>query len=200
MDKTLWFASRNIHKIQEVQKFLAPKGYLVKSLLDLPNEVLINENGISYEENALIKANTLAQITNQPAIGDDTGLEILALDNFPGLYSERWKGSLTFHQAMENILEQMSGITNRQAAMVTALAYVDLENNINKVFLGKLEGEIADTLSENNDGFGYDQIFYVPSKHATLYQMGPEEKNKISHRSQVLMQLVNFLQQLNSGN
>lgn len=198
MHKVIWFASSNSNKILEVKKLLKPKGYCVKSLFDLPEKIEIKETGNSYQENALIKANTLAQIVKAPVIGDDTGLEIVALDHFPGLYSQRWKGSMTFYQAMENILQQMNKVTNRKAFMITAISYVDIEKKINKIFLGQLEGKITNNLSLATDGFGYDQIFYIPSKKATLYEMGPEEKNKISHRYQALLQLLNFLEQENN--
>ncbi|WP_338980670.1 non-canonical purine NTP pyrophosphatase [Spiroplasma endosymbiont of Lasioglossum malachurum] len=85
--KTLWFASNNIGKINELKSILHTKGYNVKSMLDLNSPLEINETGTSFIENAILKATTLAKLVNGPVIADDSGLEILALNNFPGINS-----------------------------------------------------------------------------------------------------------------
>lgn len=91
MDKTIWFASNNFNKVLEVEKILQPYGYTVKSLLDLDEPLTIIEDGKTYEENALIKVHALHKRIGHDAIiiADDTGLEIVALDNFPGIFSDR---------------------------------------------------------------------------------------------------------------
>lgn len=87
--KTLWFASNNIGKINELKSILQTKGYNVKSMLELNYPIEINETGTSFIENAILKATTLAKLVNGPVIADDSGLEILALNNFPGINSAR---------------------------------------------------------------------------------------------------------------
>lgn len=193
--QTLWFASNNLGKVTELKAMLAPYGYQIKSILDLSSPIEINETGDSFSENAVLKAKTLAQLVNAPVIGDDSGLEILALNNFPGIHSARWKGSMSYHEAMVNILEQMETYNDRTAMFICAIAYVDLSRNIRKTFIGKLEGEITKEI-KGNCGFGYDQIFYVPSQHAILGEMTLEDKNQISHRYSALNQLLKFLETL----
>lgn len=194
--KTLWFASNNIGKINELKSILQTKGYNVKSMLELNSPLEINETGTSFIENAILKATTLAKLVNGPVIADDSGLEILALNNFPGINSARWKGKMSYHDAMLDILEQMEGETNRAAVFISAIAYVDFDHKITKAFIGKLEGEIT-TEIKGDDGFGYDQIFYVPVVHATLGELSLADKNKISHRNSAIEQLLTFLQEQN---
>ncbi len=192
--KTLWFASNNIGKINELKSILQPKGYDIKSMLDLNSPLEINETGTSFVENAILKATTLANLVNDPVIADDSGLEILALNNFPGINSARWKGEMSYHDAMLDILEQMKDESNRAAVFICAIAYVDFDHKLTKTFIGKLEGEIT-TEIKGNDGFGYDQIFYVPAVHATLGELSLVDKNKISHRNSAVQQLLTFLQE-----
>lgn len=193
-NKILWFASTNIGKINEIKHILQPKGYIIKSILDLNSPIKINETGISFIENAVLKARTLAKLVSDPVIADDSGLEILALNNFPGINSARWKGEMSYHDAMLDILEQMKNEINREAVFISAIAYVDFDRKISKTFIGKLEGEITTEL-KGHDGFGYDQIFYVPTVHATLGELSLADKNKISHRNAAIQQLLAFLQE-----
>lgn len=195
MEKILWFASSNRNKVLEVEKFFQPYGYKIKSLLDLDHDLTIVESGKTYQENALIKARVLANYLNHDVIviADDTGLEIAALDNFPGIYSERWRGDMNFHQAMEFILQKLVNETNRQARMITVIAYINNKKQITKTFTGVLNGEIAKQITSDENGFGYDGFFYLPKEKITLYQMSKTEKNQISHRAQALKQLLNYL-------
>lgn len=195
MDKILWFASSNRNKVIEVEKFFQPYGYKIKSLLDLDDNLTIVESGKTYQENALIKARALANYLNHDAIviADDTGLEITALDDFPGIYSERWRGDMNFHQAMEVILQKLSDKANRQARMITVVAYIDNKKRITKTFTGVLNGEIAKEITSDEKGFGYDGFFYLPKQKVTLYQISKTEKNQISHRAQALKQLLDYL-------
>ncbi|KMQ95699.1 dna topoisomerase i [Lasius niger] len=118
-----------------------------KSLLDLDQALKIIENGNSYQENAFIKAKALSDFLKSKStdidaivIGDDTGLEIEALDNFPGIFSERWKGDMSFHQAMQVILDKLANQKNRKAKMITAIVCIDNKNKVTKTFIGQLEG------------------------------------------------------------
>ncbi|MGL5268769.1 MAG: RdgB/HAM1 family non-canonical purine NTP pyrophosphatase [Spiroplasma sp.] len=199
MLKTIWFASSNNNKVLELKKFFQPYNYLVKSLLDLDQALKIIENGNSYQENAFIKAKALSDFLKSKStdidaivIGDDTGLEIEALDNFPGIFSERWKGDMSFHQAMQVILDKLVNQKNRKAKMITAIVCIDNKNKVTKTFIGQLEGKIAREIS-SKQGFGYDSFFYLPDKKMTLSEMTKNEKNQISHRGQALKQLLNYL-------
>lgn len=202
MTKTIWFASSNPNKVLELEKFFQPYGYKIKSLLDLDQDLHIIENGSTYEENALIKAQTLATYLKQNnlneedsiIIADDTGLEIVALENFPGIFSERWKGDMTFYEAMEVILKKLEPKKNRKAKMVTAIVCIDFKNQTTKTFIGELNGKIALAISDT-PGFGYDPFFYLPNKKLTLSEISKEEKNEISHRGLALKQLVAYLKQ-----
>lgn len=195
MNKTLFFASSNQHKVEEVRLFFKKYGYEIKSLLDLNQDIKIEETGKTYRDNALIKAKALEKYVNIPIIADDSGLEISALDNFPGVYSQRWKGDMSYFQAMKVIIEKLKVSNNRDAFMISYLVYYDYKNNIIKEFEGKLKGQIVKKIvKEKKDNFGYDQIFYISEKKKTFYQMGINSKNKISHRFQVLEKLVEFLQ------
>lgn len=195
MTKTLWFASSNQNKVLEVANFFQPYGYTIKSLLDLDQPLIIVESGKTYQENALIKAHALANYLNNDSvvIADDTGLEIVALDDFPGIYSERWKGDMNFHQAMELILQKLIDKPNRQARMITVIAYFDKKKQITKTFTGILNGEIAKKITSDQNGFGYDGFFYLPKQKLTLHEISKEEKNQISHRAIALKQLLNYL-------
>lgn len=197
MEKIIWFASNNHHKVVEVEKFFQPYGYQIKSLLDLDDEITIVETGKTYQENALIKAQALADYLNHDAvvIADDTGLEITALDDFPGIYSNRWRGDMNFHQAMEVILQKLADKKNRQARMITVVVYIDNKNQITKTFTGVLNGEIAQKITSDKDGFGYDGFFYLPKEKVTLDEISKEEKNQISHRGLALKQLLEYLNQ-----
>lgn len=199
MANTIWFASSNKNKVIELEKFFHPYNYKIKSLLDLEKKVDIIENGSSYQENSLIKAQTLLEYLKKNnyqnidlIIGDDTGLEIEALENFPGIFSERWKGDMTFYQAMEVILKKIENKKNRKAKMITAIVCIDNRNKTTETFIGELEGKIANKVVAI-DGFGYDPFFYLPSKKVTLHEISKEEKNQISHRAKALKQLLNYL-------
>lgn len=189
---TIWIATNNKSKIKEFREILI--NYHVKSLNDLNEKLEIIEDGKSFAENALIKARVLSKIVQQPVIADDSGLEITALNNFPGIYSARWMEPKTndFQIINKEILNKMINITNRKCQYICALAYVDINNGLEKVFYGELEGLINDVpLGEN--GFGYDRIFFLPDLQKTCAQLLNYEKNKISHRFQASKKLLEFL-------
>lgn len=199
MFETIWFASSNHNKVLELKIFFQPYGYLVKSLLDLDENLTIIEDGKTYQENAFIKAKTLSvflkdkyAISDAIVIGDDTGLEIEGLDNFPGVISARWKGEMSFHQAMQVLLDKMENVKNRKAKMITVIVCIDNKNNVTKTFVGQLEGKIAREISAK-PGFGYDSFFFLPNKKIMLSEISTEEKNQISHRGQALKQLIEYI-------
>ncbi|MDI4567965.1 MAG: non-canonical purine NTP pyrophosphatase, partial [Mycoplasma sp.] len=166
MKTTIWFASNNKNKILELKNYFANYGFTIKSLLDLDSGFDIEEDGNTYRENALIKAKTLYSYLlknkiddqNYVVIADDTGLEIECLNNFPGIYSNRWKKDLTFVEAMQIIIKKMENCNNRKAKMITTI--VCINRNITKSFTAILNGLIVKKIKDSN-GFGYDPFFYL---------------------------------------
>lgn len=190
--KDIVIATGNINKVKEYKEMLEPLGYTVKSLSDFdPIEII--EDGNSFEENALIKAKTLQKHTGLVCIADDSGLEIEALDNRPGIYSARWLGEATYREKNEKILELLQDKDNRKAKFTCVIAYVSDE--VEKTFKGELFGEISQEIKGEN-GFGYDPIFYVPDMKMTNAEMTPEVKNSISHRGQATRKFLEFLKEI----
>lgn len=188
--KEILIATANKHKIEEYRKMLEPYGYLIKSLDDYaPLEIV--EDGNSFAENALIKARALYALTKVRVIADDSGLEIKALDNQPGIYSARYLGVDTPYQKKNQIiLERLKDIKDRQARFVCAIALV--EDGEEKVFIGTFNGSIA-YVAKGENGFGYDPIFYVDDYQLTAAELACEIKNRISHRGQALSQVLPYL-------
>ncbi len=164
---------------------------------DLPVEILsmkqagitadIVENGTTFEENALIKARAIAEITNEIVLADDSGLEIDALNKEPGIYSARYMGEDTsYHVKNQNLIERLEGVEEekRTARFVCAIAAAFPEGKVITT-AGIVEGVIAHE-ERGENGFGYDPIFFVPEFGCTTAELSDEEKNKISHRGNAL--------------
>ncbi len=177
--KEVLLATKNRHKIEEFSNILEKIGFTVKSLYDF-EDMEIDENGSTFEENALIKARTLFNYTGIMSIADDSGLEIEALDNMPGVHSHRWYGELDDATRNQKVLELLKDKENRKAHFYSVIAVVDKDEE--KTFIGQLDGEIA-LEAKGENGFGYDPIFYNPSFGKTNAEFTLEEKNKMSHRS-----------------
>ena len=183
--KEIMIATSNLHKVEEFKTMLEPLGYHVKSLLDLKETIDIEENGQSFEENALIKAKTLYEHLHIEVMADDSGLAINHLDGAPGIYSARFLGYDTSYEEKNNyIMKQLEHAQDRGAQYVCAIAYVNNEGNA-KVYRGVVEGEISKE-AVGTRGFGYDPIFYYPEFKTTLANVSEEQKNSISHRGKAL--------------
>lgn len=187
-------ATKNIGKVREFQAMFKDFGIEVISLLDIKNSPDVEETGVTFEENAIIKAEAICSIMNIPVIADDSGLEVDALEGRPGVYSARYAGSEKSDEAnMDKVLNELKGIAepNRTARFVCALAFARPDK---KTFVvrGTCEGEI---LSERrgNEGFGYDPIFYLPRLDCSMAELSKEEKNNISHRAVALQKLKDFI-------
>lgn len=184
-------ASNNAHKIVEIKAILSPLGIECVSLNDLGWNQDIEETGQTFVENAILKAQTIMNHYQQPVIADDSGLEIEALNGFPGVTSARFLGKNTaYSEKNQTILTMLKDEVNRKAIFVCAIAYAQPQF-ATQVFVGNLHGEIADE-SRGSHGFGYDPIFYLPKQQVTLAQLPPATKNEISHRAQALIQLQNY--------
>ncbi len=190
--KEIVVASKNEHKIIEISNILTPLGYKVLSLFDFDDFPEIIEDGNTFKENALIKAKTLALHLNKTVIADDSGLEVFALNNEPGIYSARYAGiNKSYSDNNELLLKNLKDIENRKARFVTSMCVYYMDKD--PIFVEDyLYGEISKEYAGNN-GFGYDPIFYVPNLNKNLAELSLEEKNKISHRALCLKQLIRFL-------
>ena len=193
MNFEIVLATNNKHKLQEVRSFLAPHKIVVYGLNDLnlkPEDV--EENGKTYFENALIKAQAVAKLVDLPIIADDSGLEVEALNNEPGLHSARYAESLGGHaNAIQEILNRLKDKDNRNARFVCDIVLVN-DGDKPLLFEGIAPGYIADApLGEN--GFGYDPIFFSYDCQQTFAEIPEEIKNKVSHRGKALKKLITFL-------
>lgn len=184
-------ATHNLHKMEEMMDVLKDLNVNLLTLTEFPEIGEIPETGKTLEENALIKARTVNKITGIPAIGDDTGLEVDALNGAPGVYSARYAGeNVTYMNNVKKLLLEMSDIENRQAKFRTVIAYVDDSHEI--LAEGDIHGEISNELKGKN-GFGYDPVFYIPKLNRTFAELSSDEKNKISHRGNALQNLIKLL-------
>ncbi|MCH3961114.1 MAG: XTP/dITP diphosphatase [Solobacterium sp.] len=192
MNKTIVVASTNAGKIREFREMLEPKGYEVKCLADYPDMPETEENGETFEENAVIKAQAVTDRYGIMAIADDSGLEIDALDKQPGVHSARWLGHDTPYDIKnQKVLALMKDKNDRTCRYVCAIA-VTRPGQKAVVFADSVEGQIAYEAKGNN-GFGYDPIIvYVPYGR-TMAELNKDEKNAISHRGKAVRKLEKWL-------
>lgn len=192
--KQLMIATSNAHKVDEFKRMLEPRGIEVKSLLDLQETFEIEENGTTFEENALIKARSIAKYLNMPVISDDSGLVIDALGGAPGIHSARYLGHDTDYTTKNTIiLSRLADVegNDRSARFVCAIALVYPDGR-EMTFTGTFEGLIHDRI-EGANGFGYDPIFYYPPFGTTSANVSDDMKNAVSHRGNALKQLMEYL-------
>tara|TARA_Y100000590_G_scaffold409132_1_gene500960 strand:- start:92 stop:697 length:606 start_codon:yes stop_codon:yes gene_type:complete len=182
-------ATHNKDKFKELYSCLKSLNVELLSLDQFPEIKEIIEDGKTLKENALIKARTVNQLTLLPAIADDTGLEVDALQGKPGIYTARYAGeNCSYSDNVNKMLLEMKNIPmeNRTATFRTVMAYVD--KNMELTNEGFVKGIIFDKI-KGLGGFGYDPIFYVLEKNKTFAEMNIEEKNLVSHRSRAIMAL-----------
>ena len=178
-------ASRNAHKIQEIREIFRLPGVEWVSTADIPGLPDVEEDGDTFEANAMKKAVELAWATGLWSLADDSGLEVAALGNAPGVFSARYAGEPSNH-ANNNakLLRELAGQTDRSARFRCVVALSDPAGRVETVS-GSCPGHIIDAL-RGAKGFGYDPLF-VPDGHAqTFAEMGGELKNRLSHRGRAL--------------
>lgn len=183
--KSIILASNNKDKVKEVKEIL--KGYDIISMKEAGIDVDIEENGTTFEENALIKARAIMKLTGQITMADDSGLEIDYLNKAPGVYSARFMGHDTSYDIKNKaLIQKLEGVkgSDRSGRFVCAIA-VCFPDGREIVKRGTMEGLIAEEIKGDN-GFGYDPIVYLPEYGSTSGELAPEEKNKISHRGKAL--------------
>ncbi|MBE5869578.1 MAG: XTP/dITP diphosphatase [Lachnospiraceae bacterium] len=187
MQRKIVFATGNAGKVKEVQAILADLGMEVLTMKEAGIKIDIEENGSTYEENALIKARAVAACTDAIVMADDSGLEIDYLGGEPGVFSARYMGEDTSYRIKNNhLIQRLAGVPDekRTARFVCAIAAV-LPNGEELTTRGIVEGLIGYEEAGEN-GFGYDPIFYLPEFGRTTAQLSAEEKNQISHRGRAL--------------
>ncbi len=193
MDKTLIFATTNQGKAREVRAMMPDWEVLTLDDIGFLGEIV--EGGSTFEENALIKAETIYGFNEgMPVLADDSGLCIDYLDGKPGVFSSRYLGEDTpYYKKNKHILEMMKDVPEEQRGAHFTCAMVLLApNGVHKSAIGVLEGRIARRIA-GDGGFGYDPIFFVPEAACTTAQMPAYEKNKISHRARALQKLKDIL-------
>ncbi len=193
----LVLASGNQGKIAEFQRLLENLDIAVHSMKEYPQIGEIEENGATFAENALIKARAVCKATGKPALADDSGLMVDALDGAPGIYSARFAG-LQHDDAANNakLLQLLEPVKDgqRTGSFFCAIAIV-LPDGREYTVEGSCSGKILRQL-EGDGGFGYDPLFYVEELGKTFAQLSMAEKNRISHRGRANQKAVEILQQL----
>lgn len=193
--KEIIVASTNQGKIKEIKAMLKDIDIEVLSMKDvLEQELEIEETGTTFKENALIKAQTIANIVNKPVLADDSGLEVDALDKQPGIYSARFLGADTSYNIKNQYIVDALKDKERTARFVCAMALV-IPGQEPILIEETMEGLINDKI-EGANGFGYDPIFYFPPCQMTSAMMSMEEKNKYSHRAKALKKLYTILKEI----
>jgi len=187
----LVFATHNKGKVHEIQYLIGEK-IKILSLTDIGYIEEIPETGSTFNENAFIKANTIYQIYKKPVFADDSGLEVKALDGRPGVYSARYAGVglKNFEPHIIKLLNELNGVEDRKARFRTVICFII--NDQTYYFEGIINGQIIDHQRGNN-GFGYDPIFVPDGYTKTFAEMDLAEKNKISHRSQAISKMIDFI-------
>lgn len=184
----LVIASRNRGKTAEIQELLKGFPVQVKNLDDFGPIPPVIEDGLTFEENAYKKSSFTARVLGFPAIADDSGLCVEALDGAPGVFSARYAGETASDaERCEFLLSQMKGKANRKAAFECVISLA-VPSGAALTYEARCEGTISQAPS-GNGGFGYDPVFYYPPLNKTFAQLTSEEKNRISHRGKALLEL-----------
>lgn len=188
---TIFLASGNRHKIEELREVLQPLGFELKSTLDVEDPEEVEEDRPDLEGNALKKARFWHQKTGLPALADDTGLEVDALGGAPGVYSARYAGeNASYDDNVNKLLSELDGAADRSASFRTVIAYVTDEGDY--LFEGVCKGEIIRE-KRGEKGFGYDPVFVPDGYDLTFAELSSDEKNKISHRGRALQKFIEFI-------
>ena len=200
---TIIFATGNKNKMIEIRMILADLGCKILSQKEAGIQADVVEDGQTFEENALIKATTIADIArkmpeykNAVVLADDSGLEIDALNKEPGIYSARYMGEDTYYDIKNQaLIDRLEGVPDekRTARFVCAIAAA-LPDGSTEVVRGTMEGRIGYEITGEN-GFGYDPIFYLPQFGCSSAELEPEKKNELSHRGEGLRKMRKVLEE-----
>lgn len=194
MDLNIVLATRNKKKVDEIKRIVKDMPVTVYTLDDFPGCPEVEEDGKTFEENAVKKARVVSGYTKMPALADDSGLEVYALGGAPGVFSARYAGEgADDRKNYEKLLKEMNSLPDdkRMGRFVCVIALAFPDSRV-ETFSGYAEGMIGKELKGAN-GFGYDPVFY-PKKHKrTFAEMSDKEKDLLSHRGVALGRLYDFL-------
>jgi XTP/dITP diphosphohydrolase len=189
MINVIVLATKNVGKMKEFRQLLQDFPVEIKSLNDFGPIPEVEEDGVTFDDNAYKKAFFTAKVLGLPAIADDSGLVVEALDGAPGVKSARYAGeNATDKENIEKLLHEMAGKTNREAAFECVIS-IAVPSGLALTYEGRCEGEIA-TKPHGVSGFGYDPVFYYPEYGKTFAEISSEEKNRVSHRGRALREVV----------
>jgi len=191
VNKTIVVASNNKHKIQEIGEILSD--FHIKKASDVVDSFDVEEDGESFCENAYLKAKSLSKYTNDMVLADDSGLEVFALNNEPGIFSSRYSKEQTDEANVKKLLKNMEGIKDRSARFVCCMVLI-----INDTIIQK-EGYVYGTITDKpvgDSGFGYDPIFIPNGYDRTFAEMDSNLKNKLSHRRAAIEMIKKSLEEL----
>lgn len=185
-------ASNNPNKLREMKAILEPLGWEIFTMKELGVHVEPEENGLTFEENSKIKAVAVMEATGLPAIADDSGIEVDALDGAPGVYSARYGGEACPDDKARNqfLLKNMEAVPDekRTGRFVSVITMASPDGRVVSA-RGELEGQIL-RQEKGDGGFGYDPLFYIPTEDCTMAELSSERKNEISHRAAALGKFV----------
>lgn len=185
-------ATNNPNKVEEYrQMFASISNIKLFSLKDENIHIEIEENGKTFKENSLIKAESISKLTDKFVLADDSGLEIEALDNFPGIYSARFMEGRPYKEKWAAIFEMLKNKENKNAQFHCAITFITPSKD-KYIFEGIEKGYITEKI-EGENGFGYDPIFFSNSLNKTFGNATEEEKNAVSHRGKAFSQLLEFI-------
>lgn len=188
--KEVLIATNNLGKAKDFETLFKPLGIKVLTLNDIDGDIDVEETGVTFEENAILKAETVAQLLGKMVIADDSGLEVDVLDGAPGVYSARYAGvGRDDEDNIDKVLAELWAVEDAERTgrfrCVLAIAAPGVKT---KTFSGSCEGRIG-TERRGKNGFGYDPIFYVPNKDCTMAELSAKEKGEMSHRGAALKKL-----------
>jgi XTP/dITP diphosphohydrolase len=186
----LVIASRNKGKTAEIRELLSGFPFKIKDLDDFGPIPEVEEDGETFDENAYKKASFTARVLGHPALADDSGLVVDALNGAPGVFSARYAGpDATNEDRSRKLLQEMEGISNRKAAFECVIS-IAVPTGPALTYEGHCEGIIAAS-PQGTNGFGYDPIFYYPPLKKTFAELTREEKSRVSHRGKALEEFRN---------
>ncbi|MED4004535.1 XTP/dITP diphosphatase [Priestia aryabhattai] len=184
-------ATKNAGKVKDFETLFSPKGFKVTSLLDFPEIEDVEETGVTFAENATLKAETISSALNKPVIADDSGLAIDALNGEPGVYSARYGGENKDDNAnIEKVLQKLHDVPfEKRTARFHCTLAIAVPGKRTELVEGTCEGRILEEKRGEN-GFGYDPIFFVEKWNCSMAELSKEQKNQISHRANALEKLA----------
>lgn len=199
----LFIASANQGKIREIKAILTDDSFNLLSILDvealqergiqIPTDFDVVEDGKTFQANALLKAKAYAALTKMPTIADDSGLEVMSLDGFPSVNSNRWFEGTSSERNLA-LLDLMKDKTDRRARFYSVICFYEPISGTTDFFEGEIQGKIAMAQVGNKiEGFGYDPIFIPEGFEESFAQLGADFKNTISHRRQALLKLSQYV-------